>query len=491
MQIKFTNTFKPTNKDILLLFVSTDNLKGLQNYTGFKGDNFTQLLADFSFEGEKKQVLDLPAFTGSKRTLLIGLGAQDKLTESELVKIGGFAASLVKKEEKIVVSFIIDQNTIPAKLNVINNLLTGLKLKAWGFDKYLTDEKHHLTYKIKEIILLNVKASEVNLEEIEALTKGINTAKDLIMEPANVLYPESFVAKIKELEAIGVQVEVLDKATLSKKGLNALLSVANGSVNAPYVVVLKYNNASQKQPLAFIGKGVTFDSGGYSLKTGVGMIGMKGDMAGAAAVVGLVQTLALRKAKVNVVGVVGLVENLVNSNATKPGDIITSMSGKTIEILNTDAEGRLVLADLLWYTQQELKPQFMINLATLTYAVIVALGTQRAGLFSNNSELAINISSSAEQTGELVWQLPLGEEYRKSLKSHIADLQNITLDTRSSGSIFAAMFLQEFINNTPWAHLDIAGVSEATSDTDYNKKGATGFGVRLLNSLVKNYYEGD
>ncbi|KAL0263855.1 UNVERIFIED_CONTAM: hypothetical protein PYX00_011156 [Menopon gallinae] len=303
------------------------------------------------------------------------------------------------------------------------------------------------------------------------------------------MFSGMFAERIKELEDLGVEIEVLRQADLEELQMGALLSVNQASNREPKVAILKWKNGGDSSPLAFVGKGVTFDSGGLSLKPAGAMIGMKGDMAGAATVAGLFKTLALRKAKVNAIGVVGLVENLVSSNATKPGDVITSYSGKTIEVLNTDAEGRLVLADVLSYTQDRFKPQCIIDLATLTGAIIITLGHLRAGLFSNDEDLASKLMQAGEYSKDLLWNLPVTDEYRPMMKSDIADIANIPTSDKGAGSVTAAVFLKEFIKDVKWAHLDIAGVAWRSADTNIGGKGASGFGVRLLDSLVSKFYE--
>ncbi len=323
---------------------------------------------------------------------------------------------------------------------------------------------------------------------MEAITEGVVTARDLVNEPANMLGPVEFAARAQAFADLGLEVEILDEKAMRKLKMGALLGVAQGSVRPPRMVVMQWRGGKEKDaPLAFIGKGVVFDTGGISMKPAAGMEDMKGDMGGAAAVTGLMQALAARKAKVNVVGIIGLVENMPDGNAQRPGDIVTSMSGQTIEVLNTDAEGRLVLADALWYCQERFKPKFMINLATLTGAIMVALGNQHAGLFSNNDELAANLLESGKFTDERLWRMPMGPDYDKMIDSKNADMKNI--GGRFAGSITAAQFLQRFVNDVPWAHLDIAGTAMGSPKTDFSQSWSSGFGVRLLERLVSHHYE--
>jgi len=321
-----------------------------------------------------------------------------------------------------------------------------------------------------------------------AIGDGVLMARDLVNEPANVLYPGEFARRASALKKLGVLVEVLDVAAMRKLGMGALLGVGQGSAHESKVVVMRWNGGKRGgDPVAFIGKGVCFDTGGISIKPAQGMEDMKGDMAGAACVVGLMHALAARRAKVNAIGAVGLVENMPDGKAQRPGDIVTSMSGQTIEIINTDAEGRLVLADVLHYVNKRFKPKFMINLATLTGAIVVALGQEYAGMFSNDDKLTERLSKAGEATGERVWRMPLGREYDKMIDSNFADMKNT--GGRGAGSITAAQFLQRFVDKTPWVHLDIAGTALNSPQNDINKSWSAGWGVRLLERLVADHYE--
>jgi leucyl aminopeptidase len=313
-------------------------------------------------------------------------------------------------------------------------------------------------------------------------------ARDLVNEPANILYPAEFARRTGGLKKLGVTVEVLDVAAMKKLGMGAILGVGMGSAHEPKLVIMRWNGGKRgADPIAFIGKGVCFDSGGISIKPAQGMEDMKGDMAGAACVVGLMQALAARKAKANVIGAIGLVENMPGGKAQRPGDIVTAMSGQTIEVINTDAEGRLVLADVLHYINQRFKPKFMIDLATLTGAIMVALGQEYAGLFSNDDKLAERLTKAGEETGERVWRMPLGAEYDKLIDSKFADMKNT--GGRFAGSITGAQFVQRFVDKTPWAHLDIAGTALSSPQTEINKSWSAGWGVRLLDRLVEDHYE--
>jgi len=342
-----------------------------------------------------------------------------------------------------------------------------------------------------QIISSNKEKIEKKYKYYHAIKEGVFLTRDLVSEPPNVLNPKAYVREIKKLSKLGLKIKAYGEKELKKLGLNALLGVGQGSSNETYLVSIEWNGKKKpnQKPLAFVGKGVCFDTGGISLKPPKFMEEMKYDMAGSAVVVGLLKSLALRKAKVNVIGIVGLVENMPGGNAQRPGDIVKSYSGKTIEILNTDAEGRLVLADALSFAEKKYKPKFIIDLATLTGAIIISLGEEYAGLFSNSEELSKNIFKASEDVNEKVWRLPLHKNYDKLIDSNIADVQNINY-VGGAGSITAAQFLQRFIlNKTPWAHLDIAGMAFQKKAANLNPGGATGFGVRLLNHLIKKYYE--
>tara|TARA_B100000029_G_scaffold220736_1_gene218422 strand:+ start:4275 stop:5753 length:1479 start_codon:yes stop_codon:yes gene_type:complete len=375
---------------------------------------------------------------------------------------------------------------------IFSEFIFGFNLKSYTFNKYKTLNKENINKKIiYKIITSDKKKIENNYKYYNAIKEGVFLTRDLVSEPPNVLNPKNYVQEIKKLSKLGIKVKAYNEKELKKLGLNALLGVGLGSANETYLVTLEWNgNKNSKQkPFAFVGKGVCFDTGGISLKPARFMEEMKYDMAGSAVVVGLLKSLALRKAKINAVGVVGLVENMPGSKAQRPGDIVKSFSGKTIEVLNTDAEGRLVLADALSFTEKKYKPKFIIDLATLTGAIIISLGEEYAGLFSNNDELSKNIYQASLNVNEKVWRLPLHKNYDKLMDSPTADVQNINY-AGGAGSITAAQFLQRFIiNKTPWAHLDIAGMAFSKKAANLNPGGATGFGVRLLNNLIKDFYE--
>ena len=384
--------------------------------------------------------------------------------------------------------FIVSDSAGEKYDNFLGYFLHGLKLKSYEFKKYITKKK-------ERIINLNIvgnknKPSLQNQLRFKAIEEGTFYARDLVSEPGNVLHPDEYAKRLNLLKKYGLKINIYDEKKLKKLGMYALLGVGQGSIRGSYLVTLEWNGAkNNSKPLAFVGKGVCFDTGGYSLKPAKFMEDMTYDMAGSATVVGLMKTLALRKAKINAVGVVGLVENMVSGNAQRPGDIVKSYSGKTIEILNTDAEGRLVLADALTFTEKKFKPKFIIDLATLTGAIIVCLGSEYAGLFSNDDKLSNHIFNAGQKVEEKVWRMPLHKNYDKLMNSKNADVQNINY-VGGAGSTTAAQFLQRFIlDKTPWAHLDIAGMAFSKYGGALNSGGATGFGVRLLNQLVEENYE--
>jgi len=385
--------------------------------------------------------------------------------------------------------YFLNADSVTGKYNnFIGHFLHGLKLKSYEFKKYKSK-------KDSRIISINVfgkknKPSIQNQIKFQAVEKGTFYARDLVSEPGNILHPDEYAKRLNSLSKDGLKINIYDKKKLKKLGMNALLGVGMGSNRGSYLVTMEWNGAKKNsKPLAFVGKGVTFDTGGYSLKPARFMEDMTYDMAGSAAVVGLMKCLALRKAKINAVGVVGLVENMVSGAAQRPGDIVRSYSGKTIEVLNTDAEGRLVLADALTFTEKKFKPRFIIDLATLTGAIIVCLGSEYAGLFSNDDKLSKQILNAGENIEEKLWRMPLHKNYDKLMNSKNADMQNINY-VGGAGSTTAAQFLQRFIlNNTPWAHLDIAGMAFSKYGGALNSGGATGFGVRLLNQLIEENYE--
>ncbi|MBE0692927.1 MAG: leucyl aminopeptidase [Aquamicrobium sp.] len=454
-----------------------------------------QLARAFSvadFTGKLAASLDLVAPHGAacERVLALGVGKPDALDERAWSRIGGAAFAAAKKAQEV--SILVDVEGVSPSPEDVAALALGVLLNSYVFDKYKTVKKDNgkATGPAKVTVLCaNPAAAKRAFATAQAVADGVLLARDLVNEPANVLGTLEFAAKARELEALGVKVEILTEKEMRKLKMGALLGVAQGSIRPPRLVVMRWDGGKPKdKPVAFVGKGVVFDTGGVSIKPAGGMEDMKGDMGGAAAVTGLMHVLAARKAKANVIGVIGLVENMPDGNAQRPGDIVTSMSGQTIEVINTDAEGRLVLGDALWYVNERFSPRFMVNLATLTGAIIVALGNEHAGLFSNDDELADRLLAAGRDTGEKLWRLPLGPEYDKMIDSKNADMKNT--GGRYAGSITAAQFLQRFVKDTPWAHLDIAGTAMGSPSSEINQSWGSGFGVRLLDRLVRDHYEG-
>jgi leucyl aminopeptidase len=430
-------------------------------------------------------------YHSSRPKKVIFINQKDIRNEFENQNTGGKVISEIKLAKEINVIFSNENKSLE---NYYFNFFLGCFLKKYSFTKYKTIFKKNEN--IKEKINFSITSSNTSffiniINNIENIINGVFLTRDLVSEPPNYLNPEKFVTEIKKLSKLGLKVDVFDYSKMKKIGMNALLGVAQGSKNLPYFVTItwKPNNSKNKKPLSFIGKGVCFDTGGISLKPAKFMEDMKYDMAGAGAVVGLMKTLALRKSKSYVVGAVALVENMPGGSAQRPGDIVKSYSGKTIEVLNTDAEGRLILADAIYYIDEQYKPELIVDLATLTGAIVVSLGSEYAGLFSNNDKLSEKLIKAGEIENEKLWRFPLHKNYDKLMDSKIADIQNINY-SGGAGSITAAQFLQRFLkNNTPWAHLDIAGMAWTKKDLDIIPTGATGYGVKLLNKFVEKYYE--
>jgi leucyl aminopeptidase len=450
------------------------------------------------FHGKKNELVPVigPPGLPLSRIVLAGLGKPEAVDARLLEDLGGTLAAHLNGAGETEATFAIDlgdgASVKPAEAAA--RLAFGAALRAYRFDKYRTKQKPEQKASLAAITVAAAapdKATQA-YKALGAAADSVAFTRDLVSEPANELYPESLAERAAALAGPGLSgltVEVLDDNRLRDLGMGALLAVGQGSARPPRVVVMQYRGAAADvAPLAFIGKGVTFDTGGISIKPAGGMWDMKWDMAGAGVVIGLMRLLAARKARVNAVGLVGLVENMPSGNAVRPGDIVRSMSGQTIEVLNTDAEGRLVLADVLWYCQDRFKPKLMIDLATLTGAVIVALGHDNAGLFANNDELAERLIAAGKAVGEPVWRLPLANSYDRAIDSDAADIKNIAGD-RAAGSIIGAQFVQRFVNSVPWAHLDIAGVAWSKKDAPTVPKGATAFGVRLLDRFVADSYE--
>ncbi|WP_374383310.1 leucyl aminopeptidase [Dongia sp.] len=445
--------------------------------------------------GHDEQLLILaPQGLEVSRLILAGLGNPAKLDGFAVEAIGGRLIAALngagEREATIAVEALAGCPLNEAEIAA--RLATGARLRAYRFDKYRTKEKpeHKPTLKKLTITLGDPNAAKKAFDPLDKIADSVMMTRNLVSEPANVIYPATLAKEAATLAELGVKIEVLGEKEMKKLGMGALLGVGQGSERESQLVTMQWNGASDSKakPICFVGKGVTFDTGGISIKPAAGMEDMKWDMGGSGVVIGLMRALAARKAKVNAVGVIGLVENMPSGTAQRPGDIVTSMSGQTIEVLNTDAEGRLVLADALWYAQENFRPKAIVDLATLTGAIMVALGTDHAGLFSNDDTLSDQLVAAGKATGELLWRMPLAPSYDRLIDSPAADMKNI--GGRYGGSITAAQFLQRFIQKgTPWAHLDIAGVTWSEKDKPTTPKGATAFGVRLLEQLVAREYE--
>lgn len=454
------------------------------------GGAISRALSGNRFNGKKSDTLTLVAPSGVDVTRVILFGVGKGLAPLDWLALGGSLAKAANRagDKQLTVSLDCGAEDLAA---AAVDLAEGAKLGAYRFDKYFTKKKADEKPSLKGVTIqvADAVAARKGFKPRDAVADGVYLTRDVVSEPPNVIYPETLAAECMKLEELGCEVTVLNEKKMAKLGMGALLGVGQGSARESFLVSIRWNGGRKnKAPVAFVGKGVTFDTGGISLKPGPGMEEMKWDMGGSGTVIGLMKALAGRKAKVNAVGVVGLVENMPDGNAQRPGDVVTSMSGQTIEIHNTDAEGRLVLADALWYTQQEFKPQAIVDLATLTGAMIIALGHEYAGVFSNDDTLANQLADAGKATGEGVWRLPLGDAYDKLLTSDCADMKNI--GGRAAGSITAAQFLQRFVQDTPWAHLDIAGMAWSSKDKPTQPKGATGYGVRLLDRYVADVHEG-
>ena len=493
MKIKFAPSRLPKT-GTLVLFVGDGRKLSPQGaqLDRRSGKALTRALSASRFKGRAEETLVVlaPAKLGVARVLLVGTGKADPGDRALWQHCGGIILASLNGAGESEASVLVEAEDRAAEIAA--HIAYGARLRSYRFDKYRTKEKPEQKASLKtlSILVADVAAARRRFAPLDKIADGVFFTRDLVSEPANVIYPETLAARAKELTGIGVQVEILDEKKMAALGMGALLGVGQGSARPPRLLVMQWHGAEDKKqaPVAFIGKGITFDTGGISIKPAAGMEDMKWDMGGAGAVIGLMAALAGRKAKVNVVGIGALAENKPSGTAQRPGDIVKSMSGQTIEVLNTDAEGRLVLADALWYCQDRFKPRAMIDLATLTGAIIIALGHEHAGLYSNDEKLAEQLTTAGKATGEALWRMPLGDSYNKMMDSDVADVKNIS-GSRDAGSVTAATFLERFVNKLPWAHLDIAGTAWATKDKPTVPKGATGFGVRLLNRFVRDNYE--
>ena len=492
MKISFAAPALPKSGLLILLVPEAPELEGLAaEADGRTGGQIRRAMEAAGFTGRRDTTLDIVAPGGGfSRVVLFGIGQPAALRALDLEMLGGAIAGVVQalKAESAAIATTPGMGALAAGESAAL-IGSGVRLRVYSFTRYKSKKPE--ARPLKEVSLLTAEAKPARQRFLahEAVAEGVHLARDLVNEPPNHLHPVEFAERMRPLADLGLKVSVMTPAQMKKLGMNALLGVAQGSSHEARVVVMEWKGGKAGEaPLAFIGKGVTFDTGGISIKPAAGMEDMKGDMGGAACVAGLMMALARRKAKVNAIGAIGLVENMPDGKAQRPGDIVTSMSGQTIAVLNTDAEGRLVLADVLWYIQDRYKPRFMIDLATLTGAILVALGKEHAGLFSNNDELAQRLSDAGYATGEKVWRMPLAPEYDRIIDHDVADVKNT--GGRHAGSITAAQFLQRFVNNVPWAHLDVAGTAMDGARNAINQSWGSGWGVRLLDRLVSQYYEG-
>ena len=485
MSIKINYTNKAINNSSGNLVLFTNEKFDINSSKNYLSNFEFSYIKDLLKTSDLKKNLFIFELNSKKKIILISIKKDLKSFDIENLGAEFYGRINYGKNSE----YLINSDSIVIRYdNFIGHFLHGLKLKSYEFNKYKTKKENRL-------ISINIfgnknKTSVQNQLKFKAIEEGTFYARDLVSEPGNILHPDEYAKRLNSLRKDGLKVNVYDEKKLKKLGMNALLGVGMGSIRGSYLVTMEWNGVKNNtKPLAFVGKGVTFDTGGYSLKPARFMEDMTYDMAGSAAVVGLMKNLALRKAKINAVGVVGLVENMVSGGAQRPGDIVKSYSGKTIEVLNTDAEGRLVLADALTFTERKFKPKFIVDLATLTGAIIVSLGSEYAGLFSNDDNLSKKILKAGEKVEEKLSRMPLHKNYDKLMNSKNADMQNINY-VGGAGSTTAAQFLQRFIlNKTPWAHLDIAGMAFSKYGGALNSKGATGFGVRLLNQLIEENYE--
>ena len=497
LKITFVADTLPTQHALVLTVADKGSL-GEQGAALDKklGGVITRAMENSHFTGAKEKTLVIlaPAKTTLSRLVLVGIGDAKKADEALFTRVGGSAvAALTGKDTQATLLIDTHKHGTFDLGEAAAQAGFGARLRFYRFDKYHTKLKADQKPSLKTLTVASAAgiAAKAHYTPLDKIAAGVFLARDLVTEPANVIYPESLAQQIGTLAELGVKVTVLDEKQMQKLGMGALLGVGQGSINPPRLVAMQWlgdAKAKDQAPVCFVGKGVTFDTGGISIKPASGMEKMKYDMAGSAAVIGAIKALAGRKARANVVGIVGLAENMPSDRAQRPGDVVTTASGQTVEVINTDAEGRLVLADALWYAQETFKPRCIVDLATLTGAIIVALANEYAGLFSNDDTLCDQLTKSGKAVEEALWRFPLGEAFDKMIDSPIADMKNT--GEGGAGSITAAQFLQRFITKgTPWAHLDIAGMAWQTKDKPLSVKGATAFGVRLLDRFVADHFE--
>lgn len=486
LDISFAKPSLPNAGALVILVDDEGRAEAIQTVDGVTGGAVSRALAAAEFKGKAGSSCMILAPGGSlARVLAVGIGKRADLTDKLAEEAGGNAIGALARSESVAIAA---EEFTPAHAA---SLALGATLRAYRFDRYRTTEKPEDKPLLAKLAIhsSDPAAATAAWSPREAVANGVLLARDLVSEPPNVLFPEEMARRCSEMTHLGLKVDVLGLEELTSLGFGALLGVSQGSAREPRVVVMHWNGAGgvDGAPIAFVGKGVTFDTGGISIKPAAGMEDMKFDMAGAAAVIGAMAALAGRHARVDAIGIVGLVENMPSGTAQRPGDVVKTYSGQTVEIINTDAEGRLVLADVLWYCQEKFAPRFMIDLATLTGAMIVSLGHEYGGMYCSDEELAKNLLATSETTGEKLWRMPLHDAYDRMIKSDIADMKNT--GGRPGGANSAAHFIQRFTNKKPWAHLDIAGTAWSRADTATVPKGATAYGVRLLDRLVAEHYE--
>ena len=492
MKFNFNSEFSRDKGVLLFVCVRNEPMHRYLTNLDKKNSNYIKQamkVVNFNYKENNKLDLILPKGSKSDRIIILGVNKNSSFSDIDLGKLGSTITTILNNKKIKEASLILNDKTFNA--NEVALLLYGISLNTYRFNKYFSDKK-----KIRENFLETINLFSTNYKNIKnewkrfnAVKEGVFLTRDLVSEPSNNLTPLLLSKEALKLRKTGLKVEQLDEKKLKQLKMGALLGVAQGSANKPYVVTLEWRGNKSKKTMdyTFVGKGVTFDTGGISIKPSGGMEEMKYDMGGSAVVLGLMKALALRKTKANVSGVIGLVENMPSGTAQRPGDVVKSMSGQTIEVINTDAEGRLVLADILWYAQQKFQPKKIVDLATLTGAIIVSIGQEKAGMFSNNKDFADELTKLGLKVGEEVWNMPVDDSYEKDIRSDIADMKNVG-SGRGAGSTAGAIFLKRFIKNTIWMHLDIAGVTWAKSDRPMTPKGGSGFGVRLLDELVfKNF----
>ena len=488
MNFNFNSEFSRDKGVLLFVCVRNEPMHRYLTNLDKKNSNYIKQamkVVNFNYKENNELDLILPKGSKSDRIIILGINKNSSLSDFNLGKLGSTITTILNNKKIKEASLILNDKSFNA--NQVALLLYGITLNTYRFNKYFSDKK-----KIRENFLETINLFSANYKNIKnewkrfnAVKEGVFLTRDLVSEPSNNLTPLLLSKEALKLRKTGLKVEQLDEKKLKQLKMGALLGVAQGSSNKPYVVTLEWRGNKSKKTMdyTFVGKGVTFDTGGISIKPSGGMEEMKYDMGGSAVVLGLMKALALRKTKANVSGVIGLVENMPSGTAQRPGDVVKSMSGQTIEVINTDAEGRLVLADILWYAQQKFQPKKIVDLATLTGAIIVSIGQEKAGMFSNNKDFADELTELGLKVGEEVWNMPVDDSYEKDIRSDIADMKNVG-SGRGAGSTAGAIFLKRFIKNTTWMHLDIAGVTWAKSDRPMTPKGGSGFGVRLLDELV-------